>query len=236
MSHHARSTNRTNTLLFLPLSPLLFLPFLPPFFFLPYAHPSSVRRCRSTHADFVRDAGTACRHLAPFPSTSPLTDTDFFFPLTRPAATQHNCPAQSPLAAHTNHNTLALPASPNAHSLHPPGNKQTPCTQKGREPFGMMHNQTASQVCRLPTPSSSSPSAPSALGATGTPCRSFSAQPHAPGTTNTTHYVRGSTRPSAPETVAPPCAASGSTTAAATRSTITCTTAQDAAVTRDVLL
>jgi hypothetical protein len=44
-----------------------------------------------------------------------------------------------------------------------------------------------------------------------------------------THYVRGSTRPSAPETVAPLCAASGSTTVAATRCTITCTIARDAA-------
>ena len=50
----------------------------PPFFFLPYAHPGSVRGCRSTYADFVRDAGTACCHLAPFPSTPPLMDMDFF--------------------------------------------------------------------------------------------------------------------------------------------------------------
>ena len=92
-----------------------------------------------------------------------------------------------------------------------------------------MHNQTALRVCRLPTCSSSSLSAPSASGATGTPCWSFSAQPHAPGMTNTIHYARGSTRPSIPETAAPPCAASGSVTVTTMRSTITCTTAQDVA-------
>ena len=95
--------------------------------------------------------------------------------------------------------------------------------------FWTMHNQTASWVCCLLTPLSFSPSVPSASDTTGTPCWSFSAQPHTPGMTNTTHYVRGSTRPFIPEMAVPPCAASGSATVAAMRSMITCTTAQDAA-------
>ena len=188
----------------------------------PYAHPGSVHGCRSIHVDFTQDAGTACHHLTPIPTT-PLNGHRFF-PLARPAATHHNCLAQSPLAARTNHNTPTLPASPNTHSLHAPGNKQTPHTQKVENLLDN-HNQTASWVCCLLTPLSSSPSVPSASGTTGTPCWSFSAQPHTPGMTNTTHYVRGSTRPFIPEMAVPPCAASGSATVAAMRSMITCTTA-----------
>ena len=125
-----------------------------------------------------------------------------------------------------NPNTHATPASPSTPSPHPPENRPTLHTLRNRGPFGTTHKQTVSRDHHPTTPPSYSPFAPSASGVTDTACRSYNAQPGEPGTTNTTPTVRGSIKPYASGTAAPPYVASGNETAAATTSTTTCTSAQ----------
>ena len=176
-------------------------------------HPTSLNGNGWPHYGVSSPRPHCTRHttvLSPRPTAMCLSPSDY----------------QPTLAAPGNPNTRATPVSPSAPSPHPPENRLTLRTLRNHSPFGTTHKQMVSQDHHPTTPPSYSPFAPSASGITDTACRSYNAQPGEPGTTNTTPTVRGSIKPYASGTAAPPYVASGNETAAATTSTTTCTSVQ----------